>query len=147
MSFMNNQVVLPRFVKWAFFVALLYFGVGMLLFWRILSFDIGLENNFLASNGRTTLIVFITVMFGLGWWFENFIENLTISKGWNTTTFTNINALLMTIPAYFNLLLTAKSVSHLQFIAVGSVYIFMCGYFFRFSSLRPETIARLKVRN
>jgi hypothetical protein len=141
---MNNQVVLPRFVKWAFFVGLLFFVNGMLNLGHVLSF-VGLENNFLASNGRTIPIVFIALIFGLGWWFENFTENLAISKGWNINTIIFPTNLLVIILVVSELVFTADSFLHS--ITLTSGFMFICGYFFRFSALRSETIARLQVRN
>lgn len=141
---MNNQVVMPRFVKWAFVLALLAFAVGMLNL-RFVLYFVGVDNNFLASNGRIPPIFFVTIIFGLGWWFENFIENLAISKGWQVLTIYMLGSLLTIIALALNIMLTADSFLHSIILTSG--YVLVCGYHLRFSSLRTETIARLQVRN
>ena len=141
---MNNQVVMPRFVKLAFFLALLLFVVGMLNLGFVFYF-VGSDNNFLASNGRIPPTVFVTIVFGLGWWFEYFTENLAISKGWQSLTIYMLGSLLTTISFALDIMLTADSFLHSLILTSG--YVLACAYHFRLSSLRPETIARLQVRN
>ena len=69
------------------------------------------SHNFLTDNGKM-LIVFTTVIFGLGWWFENFTENLAISKGWNINTIIVPFNLLLVILLVFKLLFTMDSFLH-----------------------------------
>jgi len=139
---MKNQA---NFVAAAQFVgALSFLFSGLLNFKSALSFD-GLENNFLADNWGTPLIVFLTIIFGLGWWFEGVIENLVLSKGRKIT----LLALLVLFSVFVSLgfgslILTPRG--FLQSAMSASGYILMSGFFFRFSVIRSEVIAKLQFR-
>lgn len=129
-------------ITFAFFLASGFFLTALLSLDHTL-FHAGLENNFL--NGTGGMLLF-TVIFGLGWWAENFIESLVTSRGWNIVTLSTLGSLLTMVSVVFGVLIFPSS-DFLQSAMRTSGYIFVSGYNFRFSALRPETISKLQMHN
>ena len=135
----SNIVAAAQFV-----VAMSFLFNGLLHFKSALSFD-GLENNFLADNWGTPLIVFLTIIFGLGWWFEGVNENLVLSKGRKIAILAFLVILLVFVSLGFgSLILTPRG--FLQSALNANGYILMSGFFFRFSVIRSEVITKLQFR-
>ncbi len=127
-----------------FFSALAFLFVGLLNFKSALPYN-GLENNLLAANWGESLVVFLTILFGLGWSFEGLFENLVLTRGRKTAMLALLpfDGLLLIL-----VLIGLSSPSDLLHYAISTgMPIFVSGYFFRFSIARPDAVAKLQEHN
>ena len=137
---MKNQ---SRFVSVGqFFLASVCLFISLLDFESALFSD-GLENNFLADNRGIPLVILLTIIFGLGWWFESFIEHLVLSKGRKIAVLAIFGLIFVFVALGFGSLVFPP-LGFLRNAMSASGYILMSGFFFRFSVARPEIIAKLQ---
>ncbi len=140
---MKNQI---KFTSTAQFIgALCFFFSGLLSFSSALRYS-GLENDFMADNWGTPLVFLLTLLFGLGWWLENFSESLAL----NTDRKMALLAFCGTIFVYALIgLVSFRFVSSdfLRYAFLASGNIFLSGFLFRFSVIRPEVLVKLQERN
>ena len=147
---MKNQGNLAFITKTTFITASCCLTIGIFGLEDALNY-VRLKNSSLTVISGISLPVFIPIIFGLGWWLEKYTENLAISKRWNIDKFIMPGALLLLISGVVSLSTSVFSLftsgGFFQSIMITSVYMFTCGYLFRFSALRSETGARLQAGN
>src|SRR5687767_5186048 len=79
-NFTYMKITLKFALVLQFFVASVLLFISLLNFKTALAYDV-IQNDFLADNWGTPLVIFLIVIFGLGWWFENWIEYLITTNG------------------------------------------------------------------
>jgi len=140
---MNNQFKFASTTQ--IFLAMIFLFGGLLDFKRALSYD-GLENNFLADNWGMPLAIFLTLIFGLGWWFESSVENLVLSKGRTIAILAMAGIILLFILFEFgSLALSTNSFFEISIQSSGKIL--MAGFFFHLSNIHPDLIAKLQTHN
>jgi hypothetical protein len=143
MSPMKNQAKFVASIQ--VFIALCFLFISLLNFASALSFD-GLKNDFIADNWGIPLVIFLTASFGLGWWLENVIENITLSKGRKTATLALSVILLAFASIVFGSLVFIPH-GFLRSAISATGYILISGFFFRFSVARPEAVDKLQMKS
>jgi hypothetical protein len=135
---MTNQNKFASLVS--FFLGSIGFFNSLLAFMSALKYR-GLENNFLADNWEVPLTIFLVFVFALGWWSEVFIEYL-IKKSGRKMLFSFLIILflysLIMLPSF----LFPLGFFRLALSACG--YVLLSGFFYKFSLLRPEVVAKLR---
>jgi hypothetical protein len=128
-----------------FFIASIFLFGGLLNFKNALTYT-GLENNSLADNWGTSLVIFLSLIFGLGWWFENWIEYFISTNGRKMAILAFIGiGLAFTLIGLSSFMLTISDFFRISMRAIG--YILISGFFFRFSAINPEVFAKLREGN
>ncbi len=129
-----------------FFASLVLFFYGLLNFRNAFS-NAGTENNVVAYNWGTPLVVLPAIVFGLGWWFEGFVEQLVLSKGRKTAIVVLCCFFLLFASLVLGTDLIFTRLEFLQSVMGTNGYFLMCGFVLRFSVAKPEVIAELRERN
>jgi len=124
------------------FIALVFLFISLTNFQMALSFD-GVENNYIAENSGMSLIISLTVIFGVGWGVEKIIETLLVSKGRKIAILGMLIVLFVFILIEFiSLWLLPRG--FVQSAMSSNGYMFMSGFLFRFSVAQPKVIDELQ---
>jgi hypothetical protein len=139
---MKNFVGVQSAVQ--FFLAVILLFLGLLNFNSALTLN-GTENRFTVSNWGVALAVSLAFLFGVGWWVESFVEHLLLSKTRRIAIVISISFFLIFLSLVLSPLLTPFSFTRFAINASG--WILMCGFYLRFSMIRPEVLAKLRQHN
>ena len=128
-----------------FFLALVFLFNGLLWLTTSLTYN-GSENHFSVENWVTPLVFLLTLLFGLGWWFGNAVENLILNKGRKIALFALFGLFLVyALIGLGSILFFPLGFLHYALLASSSII--FSGHFFRLSIIRPEILAKLQGRN
>jgi hypothetical protein len=132
-----------------FVSALQFFVASGMLFNGLLSFVSalryrGLENNFVADNWEIPLVVFLIFAFTIGWWGEAFIEYLIINFGRKMLFSLFIFVLLYGLIMLYSL---SFPFGFIRYALSTCGYTIVSGFLYRFSVMRLEVIAKLRIVN
>ena len=128
-----------------FFLGSVFLFVGLVGFKSALTYT-GRENNFLADNWGTPLVLLLIIVFSLGWWLESFMEYLALFRGRKLAMLAAFGFVLVVGSIGFGSLVFIP-LGFLQYAMSASVYILMSGFFFRLSVARSEVITKLQAHN
>ena len=139
---MNNQ---SKFLSVIWFIsALMSLYYGLLRSKSAQTF-IG-EDNSLADTWGMRLVFLLTLSFALGWWIVSVIENLSLSKARKFV----ILVLLLILPACVFEVVSPLVFSRDTFlwdVIVSNWFILMSGFFFHFSAIYPEVVAKWQTQS
>ncbi len=135
-----------KFVESAlrFFMAL-FFLVFALVWLEMALNNNGQESHLLVANWGTPLIFLAVILFGLGWLTMNYLENMVWHKSRNTAIFLFLgSAVMFLLVGLVSVFLFP--IGFFRYAGYAISFMAMSGFFLRSSVLRPETLARIRLR-